>query len=552
MHETYVFENESKYTEYINNLVDIILDDVVAKHEQSNKFAEDIISDTAKEIRQKLQDSSNGKFRIYGKEVSLPFVMFAKLQDGKIIERTFGTKENGQQYTQEEIKVILKEAEEIECEEKFKDGRKNKFTFLSMIVDINDELINKHSPIIFVETDIEDDKQHKKDLKKHKIIQEEFDKIRQEKLNNAFNNIQQAVNKAKQDPNSPNILLIPYSADGHIGTLLVDKSKVRISETGEVLFNNGSIMCFDSSHYFTGYTGWIKEHFGSESKPFKEKHFSFELYGKLKDNKKPINDKIIQGLEGTCSFYTEAFCYLVSKYIQDNKDNKNFGLSNIEEYINSKEFIKQLKDKKEEFFNEYKATMKKVERKQEQQKQKIKKEITDNITVQQNRQLTPDERHYQQLLNQYGVYRYGQEFMDDINGIDGINNSNPLNPDQQNALVREFIGSDVITRLNGGREIIVGFNHNREAFINTVYDAQQPNSVLNGGTMPVNFIYTLGTKQNQNPDAGTHYVAGQIFKNPATNELVVLHYDSLNGTVSDEFERYIRNEFGGDIQIVNS
>ena len=141
--------------------------------------------------------------------------------------------------------------------------------------------------------------------------------------------------------------------------------------------------------------------------------------------------------------------------------------------------------------------------------------------------------------------------MDDINGIDGINNSNPFNPDQQNALVREFIGSDVLTRLNGGREIIVGFNHNREAFINTVYDAQQPNNVLNNGTAPVNFIYTLGTENNQNADAGAHYVAAQIVRDKSTNELVVLHYDSLSGTVSDEFEQYIKNEFRENIQIVN-
>ena len=206
---------------------------------------------------------------------------------------------------------------------------------------------------------------------------------------------------------------------------MVDKSKVGISETGEVLFNNGSIMCFDSSHYFTsnfkstekptvssyirlgikyvadhhifttalltigtigagvglgitggptvgiasaiaiGTTGVVGAQFidgvcsNILTSNFNNKCFSNELYNSMV--KKPINDKIIQDLEGTCSFYTEAFCYLVSKYIQDNKDNKNFGLSNIEEYINSKEFIKQLKDKKEEFFNEYKATMKKVE-----------------------------------------------------------------------------------------------------------------------------------------------------------------------------------------------
>ena len=197
--------------------------------------------------------------------------------------------------------------------------------------------------------------------------------------------------------------------------------------------------------------------------------------------------------------------------------------------------------------------MKEVKQKQKQQKENIKKDIIKykNQNLSQNEQLTADKQHYQQLLEQYGICMYGRDFMDEINNINNINNSKQLNQDQQNALVREFIGSDVLTRLNGGREIIVGFNHNREAFINTVYDAQQPNNVLNNGTTPVNFIYTLGTENNQNPDAGTHYVAAQIFRHPITNELVVLHYDSLNGTMSDEFERYIRNEFGENIQIVN-
>ena len=66
----------------------------------------------------------------------------------------------------------------------------------------------------------------------------------------------------------------------------------------------------------------------------------------------------------------------------------DLNLNDISNHINSKEFIKQLKDKKEEFFNEYKATMEKVE--QKQQKQKTITSKTHDITInQQTLQQTP-------------------------------------------------------------------------------------------------------------------------------------------------------------------
>ena len=239
------------------------------------------------------------------------------------MEKKIGMNENEKQYTQKEIKILIKQAE---CSYKTNitknSGRFDKFTFLSMIVNMNNELVgnNSKNSIRFITPD---------NNNKDEIYKE----------------IKQTVNKAKQDhPGNtpPNILLIPYSADGHIVTLLVDKREFP---------KRNSVACFDSSHYFNK--------FGS----LNPKHFSKDLIYTLDVHQKPINKSMIQKWSGTCSFYTEAFCYLVSEYIQNNED-KDIDLNSIREYINSKEFIKQLKDKKEEFFNEYKATMEEVEQKQ--------------------------------------------------------------------------------------------------------------------------------------------------------------------------------------------
>ena len=478
----------------------------LTKEEQQNT-----INDFKQEFVNKIYSGALCGIDILGVHLSIPFVMFAKLQNGKIIERTFGIKESGQQYTPEEIKVILKEAQENENKgKKFKDGRPDKFTFLSMIVDMIDESIGENSknPIRFITPDNDD---------KDKVYKE----------------IKQIINKTKQDHlenTPPNILLIPYSADGHIVTLLVDKREFP---------NRNSVVCFDSSHYFTGYIGWIKERFGREGKPFKKKHFSNDLLYTLDAHQKPINKGIIQKWSGTCSFYTEAFCYMVSDYIQENHD---VSLDDIIDLVNSPLFEKSIKLYKEEFLDQYKATMEKVEQKQKQQKENIKQEIIKykKQSSSQNEQLTPDEQHYQQLLNQYGICMYGQEFMDDINGIDGINNSNPFNPDQQNALVQEFIDSEILNKINQTIPVLSRFAH--------FDDAGRENIAQD---KPYNFIFTTGVGSNMN-QRGTHYVAGQIFRHPITNELVILHYDSLNGTMSDEFERYIRNEFRENIQqIIN-
>ena len=138
--------------------------------EQIDEIIKDYIEPSMNALVYTIYNEKTKAVIFMSESLKLDIVMFTKLQNGKIIEREFGTKENDQQYTPEEVKVILKEAQESEDDgEKFKDGRLDKFIFLSIIADISDKLINKHSPIIFVETDIEDDKQHKQQEKLNRI-----------------------------------------------------------------------------------------------------------------------------------------------------------------------------------------------------------------------------------------------------------------------------------------------------------------------------------------------------------------------------------------------
>lgn len=69
----------------------------------------------------------------------------------------------------------------------------------------------------------------------------------------------------------------------------------------------------------------------------------------------------------------------------------------------------------------------------------------------------------------------------------------------------------------------------------------------------INFIYTLGTQNNTQTDAGTHYVAAQIFKD-RNGIIKVLHRDSLNETANDEFRSFVKKTFGNDtvtVKIIN-
>ena len=162
------------------------------------------------------------------------------------------------------------------------------------------------------------------------------------------------------------------------------------------------------------------------------------------------------------------------------------------------------------------------------------KEIPDTPPLQHKQhKLNNDKMYYQQLLNQYlnHIY-YETNFVEE-------KDLRYFNKDDQNALVQEFIDSEILNEIDPTMPVLSRFAH--------FDDAGRENIARD---RPYNFIFTTGVGSNMN-QRGTHYVAGQIFRDPITNELVVLHYDSLNGTMSDEFERYIRKEFGKNIQIVN-
>lgn len=118
--------------------------------------------------------------------------------------------------------------------------------------------------------------------------------------------------------------------------------------------------------------------------------------------------------------------------------------------------------------------------------------------------------------------------------------------EEQNELITDFIDTTVLTRLNNNNNnIIFGYREKIRDLI-PEFDTN-----IEGGS-PVNFIYTLGTEYNKSADAGNHYVAAQVFINPETNKLTVLHYDALRGELDQEFVNYIHSNFDVDnVDIIN-
>ncbi|MBO4956415.1 MAG: hypothetical protein J6C50_01075 [Rickettsiales bacterium] len=215
----------------------------------------------------------------------------------------------------EEIKLSLCEIGKIVRKKdkfvkgKFKGGRKDKESFVSMALDLNEE----HTHVRFPRPDVDSVKGYCSNVKQ--IIQ--------------------------NDKSKNNILLIPYSADGHIVTLIVDKNKFNSVDEQE---RKNSIMCFDSSHAFTKWYG----------STLNNKHFSDELYDCISNDKRPINDKNIQGFESTCSFYTEAFLKIMDEYIINKETNdKQCDLEDIKKFVNSEIFINNIKLLKEEYIYQY-------------------------------------------------------------------------------------------------------------------------------------------------------------------------------------------------------
>lgn len=136
------------------------------------------------------------------------------------------------------------------------------------------------------------------------------------KQNNFVNHLKEIVKEAKKEGNNiPNLLLIPYSAGGHIVTLIVDKTK--FDENGNT-FGKNSIMCFDSSQYFTSKVGFTD--IFHDTNKLNKVFFPKEIYDAFDNNKRCINKTDIQGQEGTCSFFTEAFIEVMSWHIINNPE----------------------------------------------------------------------------------------------------------------------------------------------------------------------------------------------------------------------------------------
>ena len=147
-----------------------------------------------------------------------------------------------------------------------------------------------------------------------------------------------------------------------------------------------------------------------------------------------------------------------------------------------------------------------------------------------------DEKYFQKLLN-----KYLRILCSGLNKDDYY-----FSIEEQNELITDFIDTTVLTRLNNNNNnIIFGYREKIRDLI-PEFDTN-----IEGGS-PVNFIYTLGTEHNKSADAGNHYVAAQVFINPETNKLTVLHYDALRGELDQEFVNYIHSNFDVDnVDIIN-
>lgn len=242
--------------------------------------------------------------------IQIPIMLKYRINNGVITDINIDSN-----CRKEKIKSSLCEIGKIVCKKgkfvkgKFKGGRKDKESFVSMALDLNEE----HTHVRFPHPDA------------ISVV-------------DCYSNIDLIV---RNDVSDSNILLIPYSSGGHVVTLIVDKNKFNSVDEQE---RKNSIMCFDSSRAFTKWYG----------STLNNKHFSDELYGCISNDKRPINDKNIQGLEGTCSFYTEAFLKIMDEYIiNKEKNNEQCDLEDMKKFVNSEIFINNIKLLKEEYIYQY-------------------------------------------------------------------------------------------------------------------------------------------------------------------------------------------------------
>lgn len=159
----------------------------------------------------------NACFMGYKWSITRICAMRAKIKNSEVTERKFGKKPNGEEYTAEEIKALVGKAYVASRKKEF-DGRRNKeATFTSIIVDMDD--ITK-SVVRFIKPN--DTEQDVLEYYSTKIME-----ICKEAQKNGIKKI-----------------IVPYSADGHSVTLIIDVD-------GFLGGKEGSITCFDSSLHFT-------------------------------------------------------------------------------------------------------------------------------------------------------------------------------------------------------------------------------------------------------------------------------------------------------------
>ncbi|MDR2777594.1 MAG: hypothetical protein LBB24_02390 [Rickettsiales bacterium] len=160
--------------------------------------------------------------------------------------------------------------------------------------------------------------------------------------------------------------------------------------------------------------------------------------------------------------------------------------------------------------------------------------------------LEGDEGIFNSLVETYLEVRHDNE------GGDYYPNSESIIGDRVDRFVEDVEIGMILQRtpelgLSLGSNILIhSLNLYRTDMIQTDVD------ILNqiDGKKNCSIIFTLG-KGESAFSGGSHFVASRVFRDPETNEMVVLYRDSIQGEVSEEFKEYIRGQFGDNLRIVN-
>lgn len=198
----------------------------------------------------------------------------------------------------------------------FNGSRSTKTTKISILCNL--EKTNKNNSIVFLNTD------------KNGNTRDDMDEI-----------LKQLHSKGQK------IALIPYSFFYHMSVLVIDVEKFCSKNPKE------SINYFDSSHClslpFVNFAGSIKNNLLNGDPNTKDK---------LGNNGKPINNSIFQGLEGTCTFYSEAFLLVVNDVLAKRP---NTSLNDIIKLVNSESFKDEVEYRKNVILNRFSENNKNLE-----------------------------------------------------------------------------------------------------------------------------------------------------------------------------------------------